>query len=331
MADTDGRHLIPDPRALIPDPQPPISDPQSPIPDPQSPIPDPQSPTPRLRHQILYAFGSLGGNALFLTYTLWLAYFYAPPADRGLPTYVPIVTLGLILGVIQLVELVDGPLIGYLSDRTRSRLGRRTPYVLFGAPALALAFFLLWIPPHAEPTPLNAVYLAMSVLFFLVAFTVVMGPYDALFPEMAVTPRARVTLASIRAVTGAGGALIGLVASGPLVDALGFQAMAGVIGCVALVSYGLALLGVRGARERALPSSLALRPSLAATLHNRPFCVLVLSLGLLLLGQGLLVRLIPYFSAVVLGAPEAGVALLMGALMLAVVVTLPAQIGRAHV
>ncbi|MPZ15827.1 MAG: hypothetical protein GEU73_15630 [Chloroflexi bacterium] len=274
-------------------------------------------------HKILYAFGSLGANALIQSYTLWLTFFYAPPESSGRPTLLPIVALGLIHGLSKVIELVDDPLIGFASDRTRSRLGRRVPYILLGAPVLVLSFFLLWTPPDAETTSLNAAYLFAMLLLFHLGFTVVMGPYDALLPELALSANARVNLASLKVVAGVAGAAVGLVGSGPLIDAVGFRGMAAAVAGIALTSYAVALVGIRGLPTTRAPSTMPLGPSLRAVLRNRPFLVLVVTLGLLFLGRDLLTQLIPYFTTVVLQAPEESASMLTGALITMVVLTLP--------
>ena len=79
---------------------------------------------PRL-NRLLYASGSLGGNVIARSKDLWLIYFYAPPADADVTPRIPILVLGLLFTVARLIEALDDPLIGWWSDRTRSRWGRR--------------------------------------------------------------------------------------------------------------------------------------------------------------------------------------------------------------
>src|SRR3990172_3023197 len=109
--------------------------------------------------RIIYASASFGGNVLSRTGTLWLIYFYAPPADADLPTIVPRFTLGAILLAIGIEDAIDDPLIGYWSDRTRTRWGRRIPFVVLSTPFYALFFFLLFTPPGADRSVLvNVLY-----------------------------------------------------------------------------------------------------------------------------------------------------------------------------
>jgi len=55
--------------------------------------------------------------------------------------------VGLVLVLARLFDGVTDPLVGFLSDRTRSRWGRRKPYILLGTPIYILGIFILFIPP----------------------------------------------------------------------------------------------------------------------------------------------------------------------------------------
>ena len=58
--------------------------------------------------------------------------------------------VGSILGASRVWDAISDPLIGYASDRTRMRIGRRRPWMLLGAPLLALAFAGLWASCHTN-------------------------------------------------------------------------------------------------------------------------------------------------------------------------------------
>ena len=60
---------------------------------------------------------------------------------------------------------INDPLLGYISDRTRSKIGRRLPYIRFGAPLLALFFILFWIYLPGSDTNQTMLFLQMLVVF----------------------------------------------------------------------------------------------------------------------------------------------------------------------
>jgi GPH family glycoside/pentoside/hexuronide:cation symporter len=63
-------------------------------------------------------------------------------------------------------DAVDDPLFGYLTDRTRSRWGRRRPYLLFGAIPLGLTFAMLWYRPPTQNVVLLTVYYAIAYILY---------------------------------------------------------------------------------------------------------------------------------------------------------------------
>src|SRR5579875_1650454 len=90
------------------------------------------------RTKLLYATSRLGSEAVGKSSGLWLLYYYAPPRDASLPTLVPSLAVGVLLTAAGVAAALDDLVVGYLSDRTRSRLGRRLPYIVLGAPLWSL-------------------------------------------------------------------------------------------------------------------------------------------------------------------------------------------------
>ena len=77
-------------------------------------------------------------------------------------------------------DYINDPLIGHLSDRTRSRWGRRRPFLLFGALPFAFAFILMWYKPPFESQNAFILYYALAYVFYDTVATFVYMPYFAL-------------------------------------------------------------------------------------------------------------------------------------------------------
>ena len=92
--------------------------------------------------------------------------------------------VGLIASVPRLVDAMIDPMMGYISDNTRSRFGRRRPYIFFGAIAAGIVFALMWQLPagHSEMFYFW-VFMAASILFFC-AYTIYAAPFIGLGFEM---------------------------------------------------------------------------------------------------------------------------------------------------
>jgi GPH family glycoside/pentoside/hexuronide:cation symporter len=92
--------------------------------------------------------------------------------------------MGLLFGLSRLWDAVSDPLAGYWSDRTRSALGRRRPWLLAAALPLALLFAALWSPPAAlGPTALT-IWMGAAIVLYFTAQTAVGIPHMALGAEL---------------------------------------------------------------------------------------------------------------------------------------------------
>ena len=80
-------------------------------------------------------------------------------------------------------DAVNDPLIGLISDRIRTRWGRRRVLLLFGAVPLGLTFMLMWLVPPFGQVGL-AVYYAATFILFDTVFTIIHVSYNALTPEL---------------------------------------------------------------------------------------------------------------------------------------------------
>ncbi len=254
-----------------------------------------------LRGKVLYASSSFGGEALTQSRGLWLLYYYAPPRDADLEQLLPLGVIGVLLTVGRLIESVDDALVGYWSDRTRSRLGRRIPFVLAATPPWALFAFLIFTPPPDAGTAATAVYLFVTLELFFLFSTLSGGPYEALLPEIARTSADRVGIVGIRVYFGAAGAGIGLVGSDVLVDRYGFKTMALAMATLALVFRYLGLFGVwrQASRSRAV-AELPLREALRATFANVSFLAFLPTFVLFQISLQMLLGVLPYYVDAVL-------------------------------
>ncbi|MGH2598521.1 MAG: MFS transporter, partial [Dehalococcoidia bacterium] len=287
--------------------------------------------TPSLprRDAYLYASGSFAGNLATRVIAAWLFYFYvAEGGDADVSRRIPVWVVGVILTITSVIEAFDDPLIGYWSDRTRSRWGRRIPFVLLATPPWALCFLLLWTPPHTGESAANALYLFAFLLLYHTFGTLSGGPFEALLPEIAPRNQDRVRIVTVQVLFGTIAAAVALVGTGFMIDAWGFRLMAGIVAVLSLTSRYLALAGAwRHARRDVEPARPGVFRAFRSTLRNDQFLYFLPSFILFNTGITLFTAALPFFVEAVLQPPSDRVgtytAVLTAAPIVVVLLSLP--------
>ncbi len=105
---------------------------------------------------------------------------------------------GTVILISKVYDSITDPFEGVLADRTRTRLGRRRPYLLFGIPFVFLSFFLLFYPTAFETEFARFGFVVFSYLFFSTVVSLVMLNYNALQAELTLDYNERTTLSSVR-------------------------------------------------------------------------------------------------------------------------------------
>ncbi len=172
-------------------------------------------------------------------------------------------------------DYLNDPLIGYASDRTRSRWGRRRPFLLFGAIPFGIAFCLLWWKPPLAGA-LLAVYYGAAYLLFDTAATFIYMPYYALTPELTSSYDERTSLTTYRMFFSILGGLIAFTV--PLMIVGSFRpenaprilANGALFGALAAVPMFLVVLAVRERREFSAAPPPRPLAALKAAAANRP-------------------------------------------------------------
>lgn len=163
--------------------------------------------------KIAYGVGDLGGAVSNVVIGFFLTAFLLDVV--GLRPGV----VGVIYLISQIWDAVIDPPIGILSDRTRTRWGRKRPWLLFGAIPFGVAYVLQWVVPPLGPTGLFLYYLGISLLL-RTAFSAVNIPYTALTPDLTRDYNERTQLTTFRFSFSIFGSLLAVTLH-PLLVALG--------------------------------------------------------------------------------------------------------------
>jgi GPH family glycoside/pentoside/hexuronide:cation symporter len=248
-------------------------------------------------------------------------YFYLPPPGRGLVPQIPervffgfLTLYGLAMLVGRVFDSISDPVVGWASDRSRARLGRRRTFLVAGVLPMVVIPALLFFPPGAPGSAANTAWLFGLLSLYFVFFTVYVAPYLALIPEIAWTQRERLTLGTLLAlvslpVAGLFGSAwplsIDLGRAAGLEPAASLRVLVVVASLLALVLCLAPILAVDERRfARSVPSPLSFRGAVTRTLRDRAFCIYLVSQGLFVFGLNVIQPLTPYLATVVLGRSE---------------------------
>ncbi len=154
--------------------------------------------------KLAYGSGDLG-TAITAALRSFFLLFFLTDVARLSPA-----AAGSVLLINRVWDAFNDPFIGWLSDRTVTRWGRRRPWLLAGAIPFGLFFFMLWVVPPFGQTGLFLYYVFISLLLDTF-YTIVNVPYAALTPELTRDYDERTSLNSYRFAFSVGGALLSAV------------------------------------------------------------------------------------------------------------------------
>ncbi len=250
--------------------------------------------------KVFYGIADLGISMLTASIQFFLLFFYTDIAgiDPGLAG------TALLVGKLTW-DAINDPLFGYFSDRTRSRWGRRKPYMLLGAIPFGLTVWLLFsLPPGL--TGLTA-FLAVLGSFLLAdtAQTLVSVPYYALSAELTYDYDERTSLISIRMIFTVLGYILGAAATTAVAGFFmgmgwsknaAYSGMGAVFGAVAILTMLVTVFGVKEVpRPDLQPAKMKAWPQIKHVMKNRPFVQFMIMSTIISISFTLLTSLLPYF------------------------------------
>ncbi len=249
--------------------------------------------------KLLYGAPNFAGAAMFIPIFVLMPKFYADVA------LVPLGYLAIAIAVARSLDALSDPFIGWVSDRTHTRWGRRRPFMAIGAPLCAVAFFALLNPPDGMPGGMAALWFGSTfILYFL--FNSIYGlSHYALGPELTLDYHERSGLFAVRESF----TILGTIAASA---APGFMIKAGmpqrhvyfilgiVFGLTLTVLYWLLVYKIRERTDFVERKSNPLIPGVRRALRNRPFAILLASYVVASVTGAIPATMLPFFNAYVI-------------------------------
>lgn len=282
--------------------------------------------------RVLFASGTIGNGLLPGFLVAWQLYYFAPPADSGRPILVPALIIGWVNLIGQIVHSLADWAIGYASDRTRTRWGRRIPWIAVSAPICTVAFMALWWPPAATVGWMNIAWLAGIRSVMWIAYTAAVGPYCSLLPEVTEPGSERTRVGAFMAFFEVLGTVLASVVAGQLIDSHehgghfagihftdGYKYTAAVLSAISLTSMWISIAVVKEKPHDAT-KEVPYGPvqSLAETLKNPAFRPYALAFVAFRVGLNAIITVMPFQADVILHLdhPEAAAGNLQGVIVL---------------
>ncbi len=226
--------------------------------------------------KLLYLFGDIGISMYIAAVAFFILFFYADVAKID-PALV-----GTVLLMGKLWDAVNDPLFGWLTDRTKSRFGRRKIYLFLGTVPLALSFLLLWSIPESLSGTMAVVWIVVTFLLYYTFITVVSIPYYAMTPELTRDYDERTSLTTFRMIGGtlgymAGAALPPFIAGLFATQRIGWTMMGVIFAMFATLCLYIAAFGVKQRKDlEGAPSELPALGSVMTCFKNRPYNYLII-------------------------------------------------------
>jgi len=219
------------------------------------------------------------------------------------------------MAIYAVIDAIDNPIYGYLSDRTRTRWGRRRPWLAIGTPLLALGLIAFFNPPAflAE----NSIFV-YCMLFFILTGTIdsiILANYGALFPELFRDDASRAKTNAMRQAFQLVAMIISIALTPMITESLGYGLTAILYGALASV---VILYMVFTSRERE-PDPLEAKPGLWKAIRdlisNKKFWIAGFVGAFYSAAMALVLASVPFFVQYALGLDSGKSTFLLAAVL----------------
>lgn len=249
-------------------------------------------------YKIIFGIASFGTSIISGIYGALLPIFYQDYLGLA-ARWIAVASL-----VYAIWNAINDPLFGYITDTTRSRWGRRIPYMRFTAPFLALTFILVWFAPQEASQPAIFWWMLVSMILYDTCYTIIGLVYSSLLPEITESDSERNDLQISSSLFGLLGTLLGFVIpdlfrpkAGSSPDFLPLQLAMIVVAIVAALLIISTTLKVKERPEfTQVDKPIPLKQALKYTFSSKSFLILVAANFMSILMSSLIMGAIFYLA-----------------------------------
>ena len=285
-----------------------------------------------IRKKIGFGVADIGGNLFFTAMGFWTLTYLTDTV------YLAPALAGIAIMVAKIWDAVTDPIVGYFSDNTHSRLGRRRPYLLFGAVPFGLSVWLFFTAPSFTGQHALFWWALLTLCLVNTAMTLVNIPYSALTPELTSDYNEQTSLNAYRFLFAGIGTMMGAVIVMPIVNAfpskvVGFSAAGCAIGGVIIITTLITFFSIKEPKVRrshektdnrvsGSKGSLSFFSSYRFVFTNRAYLILLAVFVLHLTALNFLQGMVVYYLKYIYQA-ESFSTVIMGILLITALVSIP--------
>ncbi len=267
---------------------------------------------------IRYAFGMFGTSIPINMFKTYAAFFYI---DRL--GFITTRQFSLILFIYTFIDAIDNPVYGFLSDRTRTRWGRRRPWLMIGAPLLVLSFILFFNPPGILGQ--GSVFSYMLIMYILTGTldSLINTNYGALFPELFRGDEVRAKTNAMRQAFQFVAMIISIALTPMITDKIGFSTTAIIYGILAIIVIWYMALGANELPESMGKPKPAFWSTIKAIVTNPKFWIYGITNASFYASIGLVQAGIPFYVKYHLGEEGLGATIMLGIAIMTAIIFIP--------
>jgi len=237
-----------------------------------------------------YAIGMFGTSIPVNMLKTYAAIYYVDSLGMTTPQF------ALMLLIYAFIDAADNLVYGFLSDRTRSRWGRRRPWLVIGTPLLVLGFIFFYNQPAFLAGNSLVVYCMFFYIFTGTLDSVINANYGALFPEMFTTDASRASTNALRQAFQLVAMIISIALTPMVTNALGYGLTAilyGILGGAVILYMSFTSREVPFTEEEAKPR---LWESVKDLLLTKKFWIAGLTGAFYSAAMSLVLAAMPFFT-----------------------------------
>ncbi len=255
-----------------------------------------------------YGFAMFGTSIPINMFKSFAAIFYVDMLGLDMKKY------SLVLFIYTFVDAIDNPVYGFLSDRTRTKWGRRRPWLLIGTPLLVLFFILFYNVPAFIETEKGMLFIYMLLMYILTGTldSLVNANYGSLFPELFKKDEERAKTNGFRQICQLFAMAISIALTPMITEAIGYKLTSVIYGVIALAVMMFCFWGCREDTNYEELEKPRLFDSIKALVTNPRFWIFGLAGAFYSASFSLISQALPFFVKYTLGLGGSTTTIMLG-------------------